>query len=245
MKIKNQGAYFNGRIAVSKTADVGSIPAAPAIFFSIICGLLYIAIIITGIFSQNGVASTVLKLSGISLCFLFILITNHKNHHLVLAALFTLIADLFLAGESPLTTLGVFTFIFAQYYHTKNLYGLKKSTPPHILNFVPVLAFFALCLSELIRLPLFANLLLGIIYAFVLFQNLSYSYINRKKSKQFFLIFLGFTLFALCDFHVFFSAASGAHYLPISLRPFFDYFAWVYYFPSQVILAISARSMIK
>ena len=97
---------------------------------------------------------------------------------------------------------------------------------------------------------------LAFIYATSLLQNLILTHRWWKESKSnpaasdreivaSTCAFAGFILFILCDLNVAVSYLSVTAVLPIALARYANFFAWLFYYPSQVLTSNSSTSKIQ
>lgn len=215
-----------------------------------LCGAFLIAELTLGILLQvlAGRAATWCSYGAVVLacCFATLLFSQTPRYYLTQAALLTTVcADYFLVlhgAEEKLVAMLFFSLTqlcyFGCIYFTDTS---KKARTVHALLrvFVPLLTLVItlLVLGEgadavaLVSMFYFANLLLNVVFAFLL---------GEKPP----LLALGLLLFACCDVFVGLSLIEG--YLPLSrgsliyrlAHPGFNA-AWVFYVPSQSLLALS------
>ena len=196
---------------------------------------------------SNGtfIGVTILKYLGIILTFLYARKKFPRDHVLQIALGFTLLADtlLMLDNVSPL---GVFAFCLAQYFH---LARFAKIKPTYFIAWSAFL-FLLLVLGSLAHLE--KMYVLATIYLFSLGLNVVLTYRwwkrvtkNPEKHNDRELVastcaFFGFFLFACCDFNVALSYLSVTGSLPLELARFVNFFAWFFYYPSQVLISNSS-----
>ena len=84
---------------------------------------------------------------------------------------------------------------------------------------------------------------LGAIYGYGLLSNLYLAgrWYFARRSIPSTCAFYGFILFVCCDLCVAISYLSGTGALPAFLQIFANYFAWVFYYPSQVLISNSSE----
>ena len=182
---------------------------------------------------------TFLKLLGIGLCIIYVLQKHYEDRLLQLAFCATFIADLLLAVNNT-SLFGVFTFSIAQFIHFARLKKLKRK---YFLVIGALIVIFFICIAAF---GPYSIVLMGAVYAFFLITNLIlarewYKTARGEKKNPAFCAWMGFILFACCDLCVAGSFFSGIHTLPFVFKRFFDFFAWVFYYPSQVLLSNSSR----
>ncbi|WP_442870827.1 lysoplasmalogenase family protein [Anaerotignum sp.] len=142
------------------------------------------------------------------------------RHGVFGAAFFTVISDCFLLF-TPYYKIGVYFFCLVQLCYI-NFFSDKKP---------PILLFFFSLLLLVLPLPV-----MGGIYAFLFFIHafLAFSLWKQKKAEPFCgLYLLGLILFICCDTLV----AIGYFTAPQPIL------IWIFYGPSQLILAFSARTL--
>ena len=165
---------------------------------------------------------TIFNLSCIFTCFLLALFRKN-DWPLKVAFLFTLISDLILAGNHT-APIGVFVFGLAQLAH---FWRLKPNTKfPIIFLPISIIALLAGLIANNI-------IILSAVYAITEIINFIRAF---KFNKQ---LVWGFALFLACDLCV----AIG--FLVPSLTVALGYICWVFYAPSQFLLATSKRTVIK
>lgn len=200
------------------------------IWFVIYIGFLTIDITMPGFFG-----ATVLKYSGIALCFVYAS-TKFKNDSLMLIALgFTLLADTVLVIDST-SIIGVFVFCLAQFFHTARF----RKTYPRFLAiylFLVLLVFFIGVYFQL--KPMYV---LAFIYANALITNivLAGKWYFKDHSIVSGCAFFGFILFFCCDCCVATSYLSYTAVVPTAAYAIANYFAWFFYYPSQVLISNSS-----
>lgn len=182
---------------------------------------------------------TFLKLLGIGLCLVYVIQKHHEDYLLLLAFSATFIADLLLAVNNT-SLFGVFIFAIAQFLHFSRLKQLKTK---YIYAIATIITIFFIATAAL---GAYSIVLIGSIYAFFLISNLILSFkwyksARSEKKNPAFCALAGFILFACCDLCVAGSFFSGLHALPFIFKRLFDFFAWVFYYPSQVLISNSSR----
>ena len=193
--------------------------------------------IILDIFFPNFFGVTFLKLLGIGLCLVYVVQKYYEDHLLQLAFTATFIADLFLAVNNT-SVFGVFIFAIAQFLHFSRLKQLPKRFIILIASIITIIFIFFSAFGP------YAVVLMGAVYAFFLISNLILAHDWYKKAHEknpAFSAYAGFILFACCDLCVVGSFFSGLHALPFIFKRIFDFFAWVFYYPSQVLISNSSK----
>lgn len=215
----------------------------------VITSIFVCAEIFLGIFLQiaSGRAVSAASFGSIILACLFLLVSMEKTYEYAftqIALVCTVCADYFLVWSSPMVQLPAMAFfLVAQLAYASRLYLLaeKRERIAQIISraalSVIIVIITAIVLGEgidalsLISMLYYVNLILNAVFAFADFKH-------RK------LLAIGFLLFILCDTVIGLEMMDA--YLPISddaylykiIRPGFN-LAWVFYLPSQVLLALS------
>ena len=217
----------------------------PLILFILIHSILYLFIyafkIITG--KTETIADYIVVIS----CFLFSLVyfiikRNSNTLIFVIAFLFTILADTNLLILDDNYELGVLAFIIVQFayfwYILKNMYTKDNYGYLIAIRLITiVIGVFASLIVQTDKLLV----CLVIIYISNLVINLIISIIPRKRNLLF---SLGLFLFLLCDICVgcynigdIIDISNTSLFYKIANLPF--NIAWLFYHPSQVLLAIS------
>ena len=200
---------------------------------------------------QNGtfLGVTLLKYSGILLSYFYARKKFPKDYTLHIALLFTLLADTILTFDS-ISIFGVLVFCLAQYFHIARF---AKVRPKFFISWT----FFMLLLLIFGWFNQIPDMyVLAFIYATSLLQNLILTHRWWKESKSnpaasdreivaSTCAFAGFILFILCDLNVAVSYLSVTAVLPIALARYANFFAWLFYYPSQVLISNSSTSKIQ
>lgn len=195
------------------------------------------------ILTAGGALLTATSYAAVVLCFLYA-VSRWKNKFILGGLAFTVCADYFLVVCSPIQQLwGMVFFLGAQ-----SLYAamLHTSRPNKIHLYVRIAliavaeAITAVILKDktdalaLISICYYVNLIFNIILAFLQFRSYP-------------LFAIGLVFFLLCDTVIGLQVMSGA-YLPLSdtlrniiFAPF--NLAWLFYLPSQVLIALSSRKI--
>lgn len=210
------------------------------LLFLILEGFLYWQLL-----NNGGDIFTFSAYGGIVLCFLFALCHIRSGSWRFIAALAcTLGADYFLVVVSPQDQLsGMVFFLFAQCFYAWQLHSTCQKKWPLYLRLGLIAAAAAItCIVlgdnldalALISLCYYANLIMNLVLAWMQFSRYP-------------LAAIGFVLFLLCDTVIGLQVATTG-YLPIEegsvlneiLYPSFN-LSWLFYLPSQVLLALSSR----
>ena len=201
---------------------------------------IYFSFLGLGLFFPNFWGVTVLKYSGIVLNLVYALQKFPKDHLLQIALFFTLLADTILVIDST-SIVGVFVFCIAQFFHMTRL---SKIQPRNLILYLTIIAaLFLFSLTQHIP-PIFA---LCLVYAGSLLANIVFSrrWLKKSPSIPANCSFIGFLLFLACD-----SCVAASYLSFINVIPYFcyapaNYLAWVFYYPSQVLIANSSKTFTK
>lgn len=199
---------------------------------------IYASFLVTGfIFPEDFIGTTALKYLGIFLNLVYAHHVSPKDYLLEIALLFTFLADTILVVDNS-AILGVFVFAIAQFFHIARLAGLKPRA------FIIFLALITIVLHVAHLANFNYMYVIGLFYASCLLTNLylSTNWYLDTHSPAAFSAFVGFLLFALCDFCVAGSYLSRTGVLPAVLTPFANYLAWAFYYPSQIFIANSSKT---
>ncbi|MBE6529178.1 MAG: hypothetical protein E7680_01055 [Ruminococcaceae bacterium] len=153
---------------------------------------------------------------------------------LVPAMLFTLISDVFLLVLEDHYTLGVCTFFAAQIFHALQIRRSKKQA---VISFSLRFGATFVALAVLGPLKLFLQLYVATaFYAPQLIGNLiehlfgAFRTVEPEEKRRSILLSIGFVLFLACDVCVGLSSVGVAGV---------GYWIWIFYAPSQVLIAVS------
>lgn len=206
----------------------------------------FIYIDFTNRYSSNY--SIILKYIGILLSLLIGNNGYNKNDTklLQLALCFTALADLCLLILGYYTV-GVLIFCFVQITYVIRHAGITKKN----MIIINVLTFFILVFvvrlgTNIIHINNIDRelLIIGCIYAILLVFSVysAWKVFNRKyyTSLSCYLICIGMTLFLLCDINVAISALiNNVFIFGVNLKSVSRLLVWIFYLPSQVLLALS------
>ncbi|MBQ6486187.1 hypothetical protein IJI76_00455 [Candidatus Saccharibacteria bacterium] len=196
---------------------------------------------------KNGtfIGVTIIKYAGIVLSFIYAKVKFKRDYILQIALLFTLLADTILTLDS-ISELGVLAFCLAQYFHNARFAGMK----PYAFIAWSVFLLLILMFGHFHHINNMYSL--AIIYGTSLIANIILTYRWWRKSKKPWnkatdreiiastCAFFGFILFILCDINVGISYLSVTGVLPLKLATFANFFAWMFYYPSQVLISNSS-----
>lgn len=198
--------------------------------------VIYLTFLLLDIFFPNFLGSALLKYLGIFLCIVYANQKYSKDYNLQLALLFTFLADTILVW-TPYTLAGVYVFSFAQFMHLTRLTKLSNSA----------LGIYAMALSVFLALSIVQGMLpifaIATVYGLELICNIVMAIQNYRENHSRYqtrCACYGFIAFFCCDLCVAlrFLSLNGA--LAASLIPISSFLVWVFYYPSQVLIANSS-----
>jgi hypothetical protein len=195
----------------------------------------------------NGtfIGVTVLKYIGIVLSFLYARRKFPKDHILQIALAFTLLADTILTLDN-VSVFGVLAFCVAQYFHIARF---AKTKPQFFAGYSLTMVLFLMFgyfnhIPEMYILALvYASCLIcNIILTYRWWQDIKKDHENRtdREVVASTCAFYGFVLFLMCDTNVALSYLSVTGVLPLFLARYVNFFAWLFYYPSQVLISNSS-----
>lgn len=200
--------------------------------------VIYISYLYLDITHNMIPLSSLLKFFAICLCFLMVSGTNHPVRKIMSL---TVAAD-FLLVITPFYSLGIFFFILVQlnYYS----YITKKARFPldHLTAMV-IAGFIVSILINFFVMPINFMTFLAVVYFITLVTNIVLCLMQVKGNQEYAILTICLILIMLCDIHVAITnvLSSGAWYN-------FGLIAmWLFYLPSQVIIAqlYSTNSLIR
>lgn len=203
--------------------------------------IIYLLICIFGIISPDHILLTLLKVGGIFLCLLYVIYRFPKDHLLQLAFLVTFIADIILAIKNT-SEFGVLTFFAAQIVHTIRLKEPSKKSRLPILLFIccTLITTFLIIFLQ----PAHTIQTICFFYLIAIITNIHISwrwYRSSPQSLPAFCSLLGFCLFLCCDLCTGVSYLSLNHVFPNFLYRPANFFAWFFYYPSQILVSNSSK----
>lgn len=205
----------------------------------VVWGCFYVAILTLGLLAPNGSSITFIKLTSIFLCALYAFWMFPRDHLLQLALLVTSVADLILAIDNTLV-IGVVVFLIAQLIH------LARLDWPHFRIPILIYSFITATVIILDMILDFAPLMYVVccFYVTALITNIIVSWRWYRQDRNNLLAFLavtGFTLFLACDICTGVSYLSRTAVLPAVLFAPANFFAWAFYYPSQIFISNSSK----
>jgi len=200
---------------------------------------IFMAIIVLGIFMPGSTLITVIKLSGILLCLIYSCQMFPQDRFLQLALLCTFIADTILAINN-IAEGGLIFFLAAQLVH---LYRLEPKKRRPIAIIFAIISVIAIASDLLLH---FAPLIYVIcaFYLQALIMNIIVSwrwYRHHHDEPRSLFSLVGFILFLLCDICVGMSYLSLTDTFVTALYMPANFFAWFFYYPSQILVSNSSR----
>ena len=183
------------------------------------------------------------KYVGVLLCLFYAcaFCKNLNDAFLALALFFTAVADYFLLVINNHFEAGVTVFIVAQIFHFARIATLKTLKT----NLISVAARLLLAVVALVLLAVTNNFdtlnCLVAIYFPLLLVNTADALFVALKNKKRILLFVGFCLFVLCDVCV--GLYNIDINLPTKLVNAVSFLMWVFYLPSQTLIALSQNAL--
>lgn len=204
--------------------------------FIILSGILYYFILTAG-----GTLLTATSYAAIVACFLYAL--AYRNNKFILGGLAcTLGADFFLVVCSPMQQLwGMVFFLGAQTLYAAMLHT-SRPCKGFLFARIALTAIAAAITAVILKSKTDALAVISLCYYVNLIFNIILAFVQFKTYKLF---AIGLIFFLLCDTVIGLQVMAGA-YLPIPEalhRIIFAPFnlAWLFYLPSQVLIALSGR----
>lgn len=201
---------------------------------------IYLANVILGLVNPGSTILMLIRVGGIFLCLAYSLIRFPKDHLLHLALLATSFADVCLAANNT-AEIGIFIFLIAQVLHLVRLDGGKRARTPLII-------FCAIGILALVGNLYFQNVeIIYVICGFYLatiLMNVYFSYqwyLQDQKNPRAFMSLLGFVLFLCCDTCTAISYLSLNNMLSALFYAPANYLAWLFYYPSQILISNSTK----
>ena len=198
---------------------------------------LYLSFLLLDIIAPQFSGSALIKYLGIFLCLVYAIQKYRKDHLLNIAILLTFVADTILVWTNHEAS-GVFVFCFAQMLHLSRLTRSNGHIVWYYAITIALVLFFIIQLGDV--LPIYAA---TAIYAFLLCANLVLSLRNYQRHQNNFrarCCFYAFLCFVCCDCcvaarHLMLDGLITTQFLPLV-----SYLVWVFYYPSQVLMANSS-----
>lgn len=215
--------------------DIKNLPKADGRWL-LIWFVIYISFLSLDAFFPQYQGTAILKYAGIFLCVVYAYQKYHSDTALILALLFTFLADTILVW-TRYEIMGVFCFCIAQSAH---LIRLNRKYAANIKLLAAVLSIIAI-ITLILKAP--AIYVVSCAYIVLLVANFILAikdYHAHKDNVHSRYGFYGFLLFICCDICV------GTRHLVMDglindmMLPLINYLVWVFYYPSQVLIANSS-----
>lgn len=201
---------------------------------------IFALILITSIFAPLNQITTIFKLAGIVICLFYVVRNFSRDYFLLLAMFCTCLADIILADNNT-NPIGIMVFIITQLLHLYRLDGelLGKFILGFTVFAIAILIFDAI--FEVIPILFVACTL----YVTLLVANVIASakwYRREPKNPRAIFALSGFILFTCCDFCTGISYLSLVAVLPSLFYHPANFFVWLFYYPSQVLISNSSKT---
>ncbi len=201
---------------------------------------IFTLIIIIGLSSPDSHFLTSIKLGGIILCLIYTLLTFPNDNLLHFALFTTVIADIILAINNT-AELGIILFFMAQIIHTFRL--SRGKLDPRLIAFFIAIALGCTLITTIFHLapPIYT---ISTFYVINLIINIIICWrwsANDSKNLRAKLGLYGFLLFLCCDTCTGISYLSFTDIFPSFLYLPANFFAWFFYYPSQVLISTSSK----
>lgn len=188
--------------------------------------------------------TTWFKYSGVILCLLFSIYCSLKKKEKIhifipVALVFTLISDYFLLINTNIDFFipGLVTFIITQLIYFLLISYKRKKKNEFIINIVlRVFVSSILILISSILVQIDWLVAFALIYFTQLLINFGYSICLVKEEKKYLIFALGLLIFIACDINV---GLNNVHIIDGIDYKIVNYLMWLFYLPSQVLLASS------
>lgn len=200
---------------------------------------IFVSITVLGIATPANFTLTFIKIGGIFLCFVYALRVFPKDRLLQLALLLTFCADIILAINNT-AEIGILIFSITQIIHTIRLEGKNYLT--QVVSFAGLAA-----VSMIINLIWSIIPMIYLISGFYIVAIITNIYVSWRwwrqntKNPRAICALLGFLVFACCDACTGVSYLSLNHMFPAFLYAPANFFAWFFYYPSQILVSNSSK----
>jgi len=199
-------------------------------------GLIYVGFLSLAAFFPDFWGVTLLRYTGVALAFVYAYKKFVRDYLLQLALAITLLADTILIIDN-VSLVGVLIFCVAQMTHTMRFLQIRTQDiwwygVSAII--VAVLVFFGV-LPPIVGAASFYGVTLGTNF------YLALRWYKKKPCVGSWCAKFGFLLFICCDVCVAGSYFSLTGVLPATIYVFANYFAWMFYFPAQILIANSSK----
>lgn len=203
----------------------------------VIWALIYVSFISLDIFFPHFRGTALIKYIGIFLCTIYAYQKYRSDTLLILALLFTFLADTVLVW-TPWAIPGVYIFCFAQYFH---LSRFTKGQPKSLITFF-LITFLIFVAGTIQGFP--PIYVIAAVYASLLIINLSLTiswYRHDKNNFHARCAMYGFILFICCDICVGIQFLTYESVFPAAILPVVSFLVWLFYYPSQVLISNSSN----
>ncbi len=202
--------------------------------------IFYTLILLGSIILPKSLLLDLIKVLSILGCLIYTCINFPSDRSLKLAMFTTLIADALLAFCDNLFY-GVFIFFITQLLHHQRLTQNFRFTMTY--GFIMLLSLFLIKTTPIHQYlePLIA---LCIFYTGMILINISSSYKwwrQNPTNPHTLSALSGFILFLLCDSCVALAYFTTTGILPSQLEIVFNFLAWFFYYPSQILVSNSTK----
>lgn len=215
--------------------DIKNLPKADGRWL-LIWFVIYVSFLLLDVFFPDYQGTAILKYAGIFLCVVYAYQKYHSDTALILALLFTFLADTILVW-TRYEIIGVFCFCIAQSAH---LIRLNRRYMVNVKLLAVILSVILLIALALQAPPIYA---ISCVYIILLVTNLILSVKDYHKNKENIHSrygFYGFQLFICCDICVGLRHVMMDGLISDMMLPLVSYLVWVFYYPSQVLIANSS-----
>ncbi len=204
--------------------------------------IIFCLIFLFGLLAPDSLPLTILKVGSIFLCLVYAF--YHTPHDFLLqSALFvTFIADIILAIENT-SEFGVILFFVAQIIHLRRQAITNSAHSQHLLLILTSSAILATSIAIILR-STFTIYIICAFYLVAIIANIVLAWRWQKqdpKSVSARCAFYGFALFLCCDICTGLSYLSLNHFLPSFFYRPANFFAWFFYYPSQILVSNSSK----
>lgn len=198
-----------------------------------------LANIVLGLLAPKSLILAVIRLSGIVLCLVYTRQIFRKDILLQLALLITFCADIVLALNNTAEA-GVVVFFIAQIFHSLRLSDRKFHHQIFIFAFI---ALIATLVSFFMPFPIMYTLCFFYVTALIINILISWRWsVASPQNPRAAFSLTGFLLFLCCDICIGVSYLAFSSALPFFLYAPANFFAWFFYYPSQVLISNSSRT---
>ena len=202
----------------------------------ILWALIYTSFLIIDIINPTSPIASLIKYLGIFLVIIYAHRKFRTDHLLILALLFTFLADTILIWTHQFV-LGIFVFCFAHFFHIARF---TKTAPKFLVPFYLIITSI-FCFAIILGLPPIYSI--AFVYALSLAANVLLSsrwHKSEPKNPAGLYAALGFLLFFFCDLFVGIQYLASQHIAPTALYGIATFFVWLFYYPAQILISNSS-----